>query len=152
MIRKINPEHIGHLEGRERGKFFNIHFPFSRHPLFCWQEKDLTDELVHVFISLSLSSARLSEIRPGLRDAAVCHQVWFRAGFSTLRIWETKTSCSLRSRGAVGGSVRTSGRGRVLCNTQVALIIPSTGKKSLALLAQRILCVAKVTLCSPPRQ
>lgn len=36
-----------HLEGRERGKFFNIHFPFPRHPLFCWQENDLTDELVY---------------------------------------------------------------------------------------------------------
>lgn len=34
------------------------------------------------FISLSLSSAHLSEIRAGLRDATVCHQVWFMAGFS----------------------------------------------------------------------
>lgn len=70
--KKKNPEHVGHLEGQERGKFFNIHFPVSRHPLFCWQENDLTDELGHVFISLSLSSAHLSEIRPGLRDAVVC--------------------------------------------------------------------------------
>lgn len=149
--RRKKSKHVGHLEGQDRGKFFNMHFPVSRHSLFCWQENGLMDELVHVFISLSLSSAHLSEIRPGLRDAAVCHQMRFTTGFSALRIWETKTSCGPWGQGAVGGSLRTSGRGRVFCKTQVALIIPSTERKGLAILAQRILCVAKscsVRLCA----
>lgn len=42
----------------------------------------------------------------------VCHQVWFRTDFSTLPIWETNPSCSPQCRGAVGGSLSTSGRGK----------------------------------------
>lgn len=81
-----------------------------------------------------------TEGRCSLPSGAVYH--WLLCSLH----WETKTSCGPWGQDAVGGSLRTSGRGRVFCKTQVALIIPSTERKSLAILAQRILCAAE--LCS----
>lgn len=85
---------------------------FAKHSLLFWQGNDLTDKLLHVFTSLCLSSAHWSAITPGLWDATLCSQVWFIAGFSTPYIGETNLGHSPQCRGAVGGSLRTPGRGK----------------------------------------
>lgn len=56
--KKKNPENVGHLEGREEGKFFSIHVSFIHKVLIILllEHDGLTDKLVHVFISLCLGS------------------------------------------------------------------------------------------------
>ena len=56
--KKKNPENVGHLEGREEGKFFSIHVSFIHKVLIILllEHNGLTNKLVHVFISLCLSS------------------------------------------------------------------------------------------------
>lgn len=156
--KKKNLSMLATLKAKEwmqgKRKLFNIRYVSLLHSrgirYFASCRNDLTDKLVHVFISLSWSSADSSEIWPGLRDTTICNQVWFMTGFSILLIWEINTSC----RRAVGGSLRMSGRGKVFPladkdYTQFRCSFQIQEKKNVVILAQRVLCVAKTMLWAP---
>lgn len=90
------------------------------------------------FISLSLSSAHLSEIRAGLRDATVCHQVWFMAGFSNSLYLGDKNKLQPRKPRSCGWQFENIWKRKgFLQYTSCVDHSKHRKKKSLAILAQR---------------